>query len=262
MDLCVRRLTELLEGEATPGDGNSKKSTLSWHEITSELMRIVNAGDRVMSEQMLTAFRKRFPLPAADILRKEIWGTHTDELVVKTHARMDISYAIKNIERTGRTVSDKDKMDLEMLCSHWCAWSPSLEEHRNEPWIQFLRYAYDDLIGLQPVLDSLIWPEEIAVYPLGYIPPPPSLFLLATSTKFYVYNYHEIAMLEAGCTLADVIEGMRREGYWGKAGWRELPCNKEEDPWDYFPVYDNVPHTAESHKMIIQVKELAMKGPK
>ena len=141
MDLihgAVHKLAKLPQGEATPGNGNSEKSMLSWNDIMSELLRIVESGDRVASEQMLTKLHQRFTAPAADILHKEIWGTRTDLLVVKTHARIDTSQAMKNLGRTGHIVSYEDQMDLEMLCSHWCAWSPSLEEHINESWIQFL----------------------------------------------------------------------------------------------------------------------------
>ena len=60
-------------------------------------------------------------------------------------------------------------------------------------------------------------------------------------------------MLDAGDTLEDVINGMREQAWRGK--WRQLPIITDEDPDDYFPVYDASPHSAEPHTLIQEVKD-------
>ena len=96
---------------------------------------------------------------------------------------------------------------------------------------------------------------NFVAYPIGHPPMEPWLFLLATPSKYYVYDFQTLAMLEAGDTLTEVIDGMRKEGWMRLDCWKELPFTKREDPSDYIPVYLTVPHTNENHELVQQVKE-------
>ena len=229
----------------------------SYEEFRQELRLQVIAGNREESDRLLKEFQRRFPVPSAHIVLKEEWATKTDHLIVATHQREDISQAIRNVTMTGRKLTRDEEKQLEKISFHWCSWSPTGTAHRNDSWMRFLKYSHPDLKDLQPILDSLIWQNEIELYPLGSVPRPPWLFLLATPTKFYVYNFQDNAMLKAGDTLGDVIDGMREERWRGE--WPQLPTMKDEDPDDYFPVYDASPHSAGSHPLQQPVKDFKLK---
>jgi len=115
-------------------------------------------------------------------------------------------------------------------------------EGTQRSWMRYLRCVYS-LPDLEPVFDSLTWPDEIAEYPCANPPPlTPWLFLLATCNKFYVYvyEYEGTGMFEAGDTLTEVIEGMRQERYFhGDNFWPVVePVLDQQPARDYFPVYD------------------------
>ena len=173
-------------------------------------------------------------------------GTDTDQLVLQTHSALGIEQAVRNVEGTGRTLSPEETKALERLDTHWCAWSPTSPDHINDSWVWYLRDAYPSLVGLQPILDSLIWPNEISRYPLGHVPRPPWLFLLAPKDRYVVYNFQDCAMLEAGTTLMNVVDGMQKER-WIDDIWNLIPRKGTREPCDYFPVYDEVKHTSEEH---------------
>lgn len=263
---ALRWLRQLLNRERHRDEENksgkveaiAENAPRTYNELTSELRCLVESGEQEKSEQLLQELHQQFPVPMADILRKEMWGLKTDQLILRTHARMDMTEAIYNVESTGRKLTNEEKEQLRTIAFHWCSWSPTAAEHRNNSWMRFLRFAYPSLNGLQPILDSLIWPDEIAHYPIGHVPLPPWLFLLATPTKFYVYNFQDIAMREAGDTLAEVLNGMRKEGWCEEEIWKEVPSTTEEDPSDYFPVYDGVQHTTQEHELEHKVKEFTL----
>ena len=175
---------------------------------------------------------------------------------------MDVLDAISNVETiTERKLNDEEREQLRKISFHWCSWSPTAPDHRNDSWVRYLRYAYPELKGLQPILDPLTWSDEIAVYPIGYVPIPPVLFLLATSRKFYVYNYQDDTMFFAGETLAGVLDGLMEERYIEQPMWEDIPraanaMNEDSDA--YFPVYDNVMHTSQEHELEHKVKEFTL----
>jgi hypothetical protein len=171
---------------------------------------------------------------------------------------VDIGEAIRNVELTGRKLGNGEKDSLKILATHWCKWSPTVAEHRNDSWVRLIRHAYPILEGLQPVFDSLIWPNEIAQYPLGYIPSQPWLFLFATKTGFYIYDYQNDTMFEAGKTLREVIDGMRNQRWKLPDRWDELDCTMSEDPTDYFPVYEMIKHTVEDHPLEYEMREFIL----
>ena len=123
---------------------------------------------------------------------------------------------------------------------HWCGWSPTDSNHIRDSWVQYLQAVYPHLQNLYPILDSLMWPEEIAKYPAGGDPPAPWLFLLATADSFYVYDFENRWLGCAGNSLDDVLSGLKTERYlsWEERHWKsEKCCNDDLDPGNYFPVY-------------------------
>lgn len=236
----------------------------TWNEMRTELYHLVESGQREKSERLLEELRRQYDVPSADISWKETWGLEKDQLILRTHAKRDIAVAIKNVESTGRKLGEKEKHQLETIASHWCYWSPTAEDHKNDSWMRYLRFSYPSLKGLQPVLDSLIWADEMARYPIGHTPLPPWLFLLATSSKFYVYNFQNDSMVEAGDTLTEVLDGMRHEGWDNETIWREVVSptvnDTDYDPVDYFPVYLGVMHTAPEHRLEHKLQEFVSPG--
>lgn len=266
----VRRLTEWLrrklwgdkerreqKDQNEPPDGGSTIHHLPPHthgDLIRDLRVAVRCGRRQEQEVLLQTLREQYPVPTTDVVRKEVWGWTTDRLVIRTHAKADVADAVRNVESTGRKVTSQDCETLSHIMLHSCWWSPTGADHRNDAWVRYLRFTYR-LVGLQPILDSLIWPNEIAQYPLGHPPLPPWLFLLSTATKFYVFNFQDGCMMDAGDTLQEVLDGLREERWHGEMSWKEVPEQVEEDPGDYFPVYDNVPHTEGEHELMREVRE-------
>jgi hypothetical protein len=209
-------------------------------ELEQSLRQAVKSGERDESQRLLRELRQRYPIPAVDIVEKGVWGSEHDVLVFRTHAKTELKDAVANVECTGRSVSVNDQEQLQLVMSHWCAWSPTAVEHRNDPWMQYLRRAYY-LEELQPILDTLIWPDELACYPPGYGQLPPWLFLLATSTMYYVYNLEDTAMFQVGRELSDVVDGVRKKRWIEGEMWEIVEENvMYEDPMQYFPPYDTL----------------------
>ena len=154
-------------------------------------------------------------------------------------SKAEVEDAIDNVEYTGRAVGAQDKKQLRMIMSHWCGWSPTSAEHRNDPWMQHLRRTYL-LPELQPILDTLTWPEEFAQYPPGRTAAHPSLFFLVTSTSYYIYNFVDFAMFKVGDQLSDVVDGLQRERWIDGELWEEITGRGYEGAEDYFPVYYRV----------------------
>jgi hypothetical protein len=228
-------------------DQPSDKSNRPFTELVDELESLVVSGDREKSNRLLQHLREQYPIPTVSLLPKEVWETDTDQLVLLTHAALDIEQAVRNVEGTGRTLGPEEKNALERLGIHWCGWSPTSPDHINDSWVWYLRDAYPSLVGLQPILDSLIWSDEISRYPLGHVPRSPWLFLLATKDMYFVYNFQDCTMLEAGNNLMEVVDGMKKER-WADDMWNSIQLKGTKEPCDYFPVYD-VKHTSEDHPL-------------
>jgi hypothetical protein len=235
-------------------DQGAKETSRPFAELVVELETLIETGDREKSERQLRQLRGQYSVPTIERLPKEIWETETDLLVLKTHSALGIKVAVLNAEATGRKLTEEEIKYLELLATHWCGWSPTSADHREDSWVSYLRYAYPSLADLQPVLDSLIWANEISRYPTGHVPRPPWLFLLATRERYFIYNFQEVAMMDAGDTLMEVFEGMKK-GRWMEDMWESVPRRGRKEPCDYFPVYDDVPHTTEDHPLECPIKD-------
>jgi hypothetical protein len=211
------------------------------------------------SSEVCAAIKTRldeYTRPAMKIIEPEIWDAHMDGYphghpVVKTHLKSDFgdsefSDAISNIIGIDeRVLSAVDEKYLRLILTHPCGWSPTSPEHANDAWIKFLRAKYT-LSGLIPILDSVMYAEELVDFPTGLREwTPPSLFLLATTESYYIYEFipdEGSGLFIAGKTLEEVYFGLKECRYYRyqEGSWEEIessPALNEYDEEAYFPVY-------------------------
>ena len=195
--------------------------------------------------------------PALKIIDPEIWNTHLEGYpyghpTVKTHLKSDFgdiefSDTISNISNVNKQVlSATEEKYLRLLLTHSCGWSSTYHEHANDDWVKYLRVNYS-LPGLTPILDSLMYKEELVDFPLGLKEwVEPSLFLLATTESYYVYFFipdEGSGLFKAGNTLEEVYVGVKeyRHFRYQEGCWEELENNPalkySYDERAYFPVY-------------------------
>ena len=205
-----------------------------------KLLRIHSAS----SAEVRAAFHDLqtfFPLPPSEIVGPEKWRTTTAQLRVNTHLKSDFADALRNIKDTGRELTAADEEWLRLILTHWSGWSATDSMHMRDPWVRYLQALFGHLRGLVPILDSLVWPEELAHFPVSYTPIEPSLFLLATPEAYYVFDLDGLGLYCAGNSLEEVYFGLResrfngdKEGDWLPEKW----CSLNLDARFYFPVYE------------------------
>jgi hypothetical protein len=188
--------------------------------------------------------------PAMKIIESEIWDAHLEGYphgypVVKTHLKSDFgdsefSDAVSNTTEVNEQVlSAADEKYLRFILTHSSGRSPTSPEHANDAWVKYLRAKYS-LIGLMPILDSVMYTEELVDFPPG-----PSLFLLATRESYYVYEFNPnegSGSFIAGKTLEEVYSGLKECRYYRcqDGSWEEIESSstlKDYDERLYFPVY-------------------------
>jgi len=210
----------------------------SFSELDNALRQAVKSGQRNKSNQLLRELCERFPVPVVDVVRKEVWGLDSDTVVSGTHASAELEDAVANVSCTGRSLGKEEKKQLQVIMSHWCGWDPTPKEHRNDPWMQYLRRAYQ-LPDLQPILDTVPLPEDLARYPQELPPVTPWLSLLAMEETYYIYNLEDLTMYCAGNDLSEVLDGLRKERWDEGETWDEVEKKTDDDdPTEYFPRYD------------------------
>jgi hypothetical protein len=197
-----------------------------------------------------------FPAPPSEIVESKVWGK--GYLRVNSHLKSDYANAVANIARAGHVVSPVDEKYLRLILTHWCSWSATDSIHMRDPWIRYLQASFE-LDDLSPILDSLVWPEEIHSFPKGHYPADPSFFLLATPKSYYLFILEDQSLLRAGESLREVLKEGRfhctNEGDW-KLGVRSIR-SMEWDSRDYFPAYGIIPdgHGHGSIKLLKDIKE-------
>ena len=192
--------------------------------------------------EVLDDLQTHFPIPPTEIVAPDIWGTPTAKLRINTHLTYNFSEALKNIKNTGRELDVADERWLRLILSHWCGWSATKSSHMRDPWVKYLQALFRHLQGLVPILDSLVWPEELKHYPPGRSPPAPSLFLLATPQSYYVFQLDGLGLCRAGESLEEVYIGLKEGKYIGndEDDWPgEEWCHVDEDERYYFPIYEH-----------------------
>ena len=185
--------------------------------------------------------RRKFPSPPVDIVPGNVWNTKLDTLVIKTHLQSRFEDAIRNVGLSGHYIDSEEKEWLEVILSHWCGWSSTSPDHMDDAWVRYLQAEYRHLKRLVPILDTLVWPEELQDYPVGRSPPQPTLFLLANRSSYYVFHLGNAALYNAGQTLAQVYTGLKECRYYGdkEGDWKIEPLSIDGDPGDCFPVYES-----------------------
>ena len=104
------------------------------------------------------------------------------------HLKSDFADAVRNIQCTGHGVNAYEEQYLRLILTHWSCWSAMDPEHMRDSWVQYLQTWFCHIDGLVPILDSLVWPEEVARLPLGCRPVEPSFFVLATPEAYYIFD--------------------------------------------------------------------------
>jgi hypothetical protein len=188
----------------------------------------------------LEELQNRFPLPLTEIVSEKIWG-ESAKLRVNNHLKSDFADAVRNIKSTGRSVNAYEEQYLRFILTHWSGWSATDPGHMSDSWVLYLQTLFRHLDGLVPILDSLVWPEEVSRLPVGYCPIEPSFFLLATREAYYMFDLEGSGLYCAGKDLEEVYLGLRecrfngdKEGDWTPEKW----STESLDARRYFPIYD------------------------
>jgi hypothetical protein len=82
----------------------------------------------------------------------------------------------------------------------------------NDSWVKFFHIRYPQLEGLMPILDSMIYQEELIDFPDDYDFRKPRFFLLAISDQYFIWDaidWGQCELFFAGDTLEDVYAGLK-----------------------------------------------------
>jgi hypothetical protein len=207
----------------------------------------------------LDELRTLFPVPPTEIVSPTNWGTTTAAILrVNNHLKSDFADALRNIKSTGREPSAHDEQWLRTILTHWSGWSATDPAHMRDPWVQYLQALFGHLRSLVPILDSLVWPEELTHFPIGYSPIEPSFFLLATPQSYYIFDFEGLGLYCAGQSLEEVYLGLRdcrfvgdKEGDWSPEKW----CSLNLDARDFFPVYESARNRDRSFDPLYPLQE-------
>jgi hypothetical protein len=89
-----------------------------------------------------------------------------------------------------------------------------------------MRKCYPHIVGLRPILDSIVWPEDAPYLPETFSPCPPGYcFLVSDAGVYYFFKFWVFELLRAGTTLEEVFNGMKEMKY----AWMSHP---KEDDWE------------------------------
>lgn len=165
------------------------------------------------------------------------WDYEISFIRIDRHLFGDFENAVRNIPRD---LSEREKMFLHFLIMHPCGWSPTPRYRHAANGFKCLNEVYSTVGPLYPVLDSVVWPEHAAHYPLTLDPGDPDLILLASTDYYYMYKFDGNTLLKAGGTLEEVFYGMKadKHEYWcpEDQGWESVEHNEDDPhPFDYFP---------------------------
>ena len=204
----------------------------------------------------MNARLNEYTLPAMKIIDSQIWPANLERYphgypVVKTHLNSDFGDsefrdAVSNITAlNGLALSAADEKYLRLILTHHSGWSATSPNHTDDAWVKYLRAKYS-LVGLMPILDSMMYAEELVDFPTRLKEwLKPSLFLLATMGVYYVYDFDPdegSGLYIAGKTLEEVYAGLKEYRYYRCQGdsWEEMPSSpalKYHNEDCYFPVY-------------------------
>jgi hypothetical protein len=219
---------------------SSEQKEQSFEEVADCINELLegDALDTAHAVGMADSLTREYPVPYVEIVPRQFWGPLCHEVVIRTHAESDINVAKRNLSIAGQQIHNINEEGLlTAITAHWCGWSPTDSRHLHDAWVSFLRRNYPQKKDLVPILDSLIWEDEIQRYPHDLDPGEPTLFLLANDEAFYVYNFETQCLIYFGRTLHVVRENLRRHIWEATRGILVLRPLTDETPRDYFPVY-------------------------
>jgi hypothetical protein len=182
------------------------------------------------------------------IIPEEIWGYPVFRPTL--HVNSTFSDAVANVvQAIARPLDASEKEVLRQLLMHSSCWSATPTAHMSDSWVRYIcAYPKTPIPGLTPILDSLVFPEDLCKYPPPFFTREPSFFLFGAPKQFYVYVFAINSLYRAGETLAEVFSGLRKPRYMGIRGWGGWE-EEEISPWvdilnneNYFPEYE------ENHK--------------
>lgn len=160
---------------------------------------------------------------------------------VNSHLSNLFLSAVLNVERAGHTLDHDDREYLRLIISYWCGWSATAEAQKQDSAFQYIRHRYATVGNLEPILDDMTYVEEVPWMPQAVILGIATTLLLATPDRFYVYVVEVDSLLDAGATLKEVYEGLRKSTsvltMYG-SGWEATePFETNLDSISYFPDY-------------------------
>jgi len=154
--------------------------------------------------------------------------------------------AVSNVEqaRPGHQPNATELKYRRHILSFWGGWSATPVEHMNDPCFSYIRHRYRQIKDMTPVLDNIIYPEQVAWMPRSIYLEMATLLLLASPDRYYVYLVEYDALLDAGPMLKDVYEGLRevkRVATFLGCPWEPIEPFElwEVDHYLYFPDYDH-----------------------
>jgi hypothetical protein len=188
--------------------------------------------------EALEQLQTRFPVPPSEIVPQDVWEVDA-YLLVKTHLTSDFEDAVSNVNSSGHELTTAEENYLRLILKHWCRWSPTAVSHMRDPWVRYLQSEFSHLPGLVPILDSVVWLEELDHLPRGFDGPQGSLFLLGTSDSYFIFHLEDGQLLRAGVTLKDVYEGLKECRFQGgeEDDWPSEPKQLQWNWRKYFPIY-------------------------
>jgi hypothetical protein len=194
-----------------------------------------------------------------EVVGPEVWGAAY--LRINSHVNSDHSTAVANINRSGRILTSTEEEYLQLILTHRCGWSATSASHLNDSWVRYIQTLYNNVEGLLPILDSLVWAEDLEQYPKGLSPQEPSFFLLANRESFYVFILDELTLCHSGKTLADVYYGLKNGRFHGdkEGDWDVEDLNPRFEEWDsrhYFPLYGKC-ENSDIFELLYKLKEFS-----
>jgi hypothetical protein len=196
----------------------------------------------------LTLSMPFFPPP--QLIYGEPWGLSSSciKTQVACHRNSTFEDALANFPTP---LSDlREQMFLRILLQHPCGWSATPSHHLLGPGFRWLNTIFHHLGGLHPILDAVIWPEDAVFLPTTYDPNGPDFLLLVSKARtYYIYNFWDSKLMEAGRNLEEVYNGMKEWKHnklTSMGGWEGVDNDVEEDEIDeYFPLYKH--HEIDRH---------------
>jgi hypothetical protein len=185
--------------------------------------------DPLKRDKCSLSLAEQLNLPSAlpYLVYGEPWPSSKTITRTNSHLRNDFESALANVIRgTGRTPDRDEQAYLRFLLQYPEGWSATDVDHMDHPAFRYIYQRWPHL-DLYPVLDDVTWPEEEPYLPQMVAAHDACFFLLATPENYYIYQYADNDLFNAGSTLEDV--------YWGVRHKRHCCAHNGGVPWPTEP---------------------------